>query len=94
MRRKDKTETRETEIDILAVSAKSDKFLVGECKFKKHPFSYGEYLDTIAKLSLLKEKAEFSYYLFSESGFDEKIISEALNNDHLKLIDAEYLVNG
>ncbi|MBQ5989428.1 MAG: ATP-binding protein [Oscillospiraceae bacterium] len=94
VRRKDKTETRETEIDILAVSAKSDKYLVGECKFKKHPFSYGEYLDTIAKLSPLKEKAEFSYYLFSESGFDEKIISEALNNDHLKLIDAECLVNG
>ncbi len=56
-------------------------------------FSYGEYLDTIAKLSQLKEKADFYYYLFSESGFDEKIISEAEENDKVKLIGIEEIVN-
>ena len=93
VRRKDGIESKETEIDLLAVSAKSDKYLVGECKFKGRPFSYGEYLDTAAKLAPIKEKAEFYYYLFSESGFDEKIVSEAAVNASIKLINVEDIVN-
>ena len=93
VRRKDGIESKETEIDLLAVSAKSDKYLVGECKFKGRPFSYGEYLDTAAKLAPIKEKAEFYYYLFSESGFDEKVVSEATDNDSIKLIGIEDIVN-
>lgn len=92
VRCKDTTENRETEIDLLAVSEKSDKYLVGECKFKGKPFSYSEYLDTIAKLSPQKEKAEFYYYLFSESGFDEKIIAEAEKTDRIRLITIEDIV--
>lgn len=93
VRRKDGIESKETEIDLLAVSAKSDKYLVGECKFKGRPFSYGEYLDTAAKLASIKEKAEFYYYLFSESGFDEKVVSEAADNDLIQLISVEDIVN-
>lgn len=93
VRRKDGIESKETEIDLLAVSAKSDKYLVGECKFKGRPFSYGEYLDTAAKLANLKEKAEFYYYLFSESGFDDNVVSEATDNDSIKLIGIEDIVN-
>ena len=93
VRRKNGIESQETEIDLLAVSAKSDKYLVGECKFKGRPFSFGEYLDTAAKLAHLKEKAEFYYYLFSESGFDDKVVSEATDNDSIKLISVEDIVN-
>ena len=93
VRRRDRIESQETEIDFLAVSAKSDKYLVGECKFKGRPFSYGEYLDTAAKLAPIKEKAEFYYYLFSESGFDEKVVSEAAVNASIKLINVEDIVN-
>lgn len=93
VRRKNGIESQETEIDLLAVSAKSDKYLVGECKFKGRPFSFGEYLDTAAKLAPLKEKAEFCYYLFSESGFDDKVVSEATDNDSIKLISVEDIVN-
>ena len=92
VRRKDTTEVKETEIDLLAVSEKSDKYLVGECKFKGKPFSYSEYLDTIAKLSPQKEKADFYYYLFSESGFDEKIIAEAEKTDRIRLIAIDDIV--
>ena len=92
VRRKDTIEVKETEIDLLAISEKSDKYLVGECKFKGKPFSYSEYLDTIAKLSPQKEKAEFYYYLFSESGFDEKIIAEAEKTDRIRLITIEDIV--
>ena len=94
VRRKDKTKVQETEIDLLAVSQKADQYLVGECKFKGRPFSFAEYLDTSAKLSQQKEKAEFFYYLFSESGFDDNLTAEAEKDEHLKLIGLEDVVNG
>ena len=94
VRRKDKTELQETEIDLLAVSQKVDQYLVGECKFKGRPFSFAEYLDTSAKLSQQKEKAEFFYYLFSESGFDDNLIVEAEKDEHLMLVGLEDVVSG
>ena len=94
VRRKDKTEVQETEIDLLAVSQKADQYLVGECKFKGRPFSFAEYLDTSAKLSQQKEKAEFFYYLFSESGFDDNLTVEAEKDDHLTLVELEDVVSG
>ena len=70
----------------------SDKYLVGECKFKGKPFSFAEYLDTSAKLSQQKEKSDFYYMLFSESGFDEKLIAEAEKDDKIMLVDIERIV--
>ncbi len=70
----------ETEIDILAIDRGAEEYLVGECKFKNHPFRYSEYLNTMAKLTPLKKQAKFYYALFSENGFDERIIAEAEQN--------------
>lgn len=92
VRRKDSVEVQETEIDLLAVSQKSDKYLVGECKFKGRPFGYAEYLDVSAKLLPQKENAEFYYYLFSESGFDDNLAAEAERNDMVRLVDIEDIV--
>ncbi|MBQ8837118.1 MAG: ATP-binding protein [Clostridia bacterium] len=83
----------ETEIDLLAIGRGSTEYLVGECKFKKAPFDYSEYLNTTAKLTPLKEGATFYYALFSESGFDEKITAEAEQGDNLKLYDLHKIVN-
>lgn len=66
-----------TEIDLLAIDKDAKQYLVGECKFKKEPFTYGEYLNTLAKLTPLKTSAEFYYALFSENGFDDKITADA-----------------
>lgn len=92
-RRNNSINIQKTEIDLLVVSATFDKHLVGECKFNDKLFSYGEYLDTVAKLSQLKEKADFYYYLFSENGFDEKIISKAGEKNKIKLGGIEEIVN-
>ena len=73
--------TAETEIDILCIDRNAEEYLVGECKFKGTPFSYSEYLSTMAKLTPLKKKAEFHYALFSESGFDKRIIASAEENE-------------
>lgn len=83
----------ETEIDILAISRGAKEYLVGECKFKGSAFSYSEYLDTAAKLAPLREKAKFYYALFSESGFDDRIIAEAQTKEELRLFDLETIVN-
>ncbi len=84
--------TAETEIDLLGIGMGAKEYLVGECKFKKSPFTYSEYLDTIAKLNSQKQKAKFHYALFSENGFDEKIIKEAEKTD-LSLYSLETIVN-
>lgn len=82
----------ETEIDLLGIGRGAKEYLVGECKFKKSPFSYSEYLDTLAKLTPMKQKAKFYYVLFSENGFDEKIESAAEEND-VRLYTLEDIVN-
>lgn len=83
----------ETEIDILAVSKDKKQYLVGECKYKNQPFSYSEYLDTKAKLSGEKDKAEFFYALFSKSGFDENILNEEKMNANLLVYTLSDIVN-
>ena len=83
----------ETEIDLLAIDRGAKEYLVGECKFRRSPFAYSEYLDTVAKLTPLKGKAKFYYALFSESGFDAKIISESETTEELCLYDLETIVN-
>lgn len=70
----------ETEIDILCMDRDGKQYLVGECKFKKSPFSYGEYLDTLAKLEPLKKDATVYYALFSESGFEQRVLDCTQSN--------------
>ena len=79
------TEIKETKIDILALSKKEKCYLIGECKFKESPFSYSEYLDTLAKLEPLKKNNKIYYALFSKNRFDENILEE--KNDQLLLFN-------
>lgn len=90
---KDGLTVAETEIDLLGISRDSKEYLVGECKFKNSPFRYAEYLDTRAKLTPQKKAAKFHYMLFSESGFDEKIIQEAETSEELRLFGLDTIVN-
>ena len=93
VRNKDSARQAESEIDILATSKDMSKYLVGECKFKNQPFRYSELLDTKAKLISQQERAEFYYYLFSESGFDEKIIEAASSDSRITLCDLADIVS-
>lgn len=63
-------------------------------KAGKLPFRYSEYFDATAKLSNYKDKAEFYYYLFSESGFDDKIVEESgRSNGSIVLCGLDDIVN-
>lgn len=81
----------ETEIDLLGIDRDATQYLVGECKFKGTPFSYTEYLDTMAKLAPLKETAKFYYALFSESGFD-KLIADCAAGEKTELYSLDQIV--
>ena len=83
----------ETEIDLLGIGRNNKEYLVGECKFKNVPFDYSEYISTVAKLTHEKEKAKFYYALFSESGFDKKILTEAKTVENIYLYDLNAIVN-
>lgn len=67
-------------------------FIGREAKFKGRPFRYSEYLDTLAKLAPEKEKADFYYGLFSESGFDEKVTAAAREDDKIQLYTLDEVV--
>lgn len=82
----------ETEIDLLGIGKGAGEYLVGECKFKGRPFSYAEYLDTLVKLSPIKDGASFYYALFSENGYDEKITASAAEN-HTQCYTLEQIVH-
>ena len=82
----------ETEIDLLAIGRSEKEYLVGECKYKVEPFTYGEYHKTRVKLTPLKEKAEFFYALFSRSGFDDKLAAEAEASSNIQLFDLSKIV--
>lgn len=90
--RKNGLRIADTEIDLLAINPGTKEYFVGECKFKKAPFRYSEYLNTLAKLTPQKENGRFYYALFSESGFDEKIVEEAGKSDCLRLYSMEEIV--
>ena len=83
----------DTEIDLLCINENTKEYLVGECKFKGVPFKYSDYLNTMAKLTPFKESGSFWYVLFSESGFDEKILDEEKKSEHVRLYPMEEVVN-
>ena len=83
----------ETEIDLLAIGRGDKEYLVGECKYKVEPFTYGEYHKTKVKLTPLKEKAAFFYALFSRSGFEDKVLAEAESNGNIQLFGLAQIVN-
>ncbi len=83
----------ETEIDLLGIGQGEKEYLVGECKFKNAPFTFSEYLDVKVKLTPLKETASFYYALFSESGFDGKVVAEAENERNIQLYNLNQIVN-
>ncbi|MCD8028859.1 MAG: DUF234 domain-containing protein [Erysipelotrichaceae bacterium] len=89
VRENNKLVTKETEIDIFAMSKRENGFLIGECKFKEAPFSYKEYLNAISKLSVLNKDSNVYYALFSKNGFDKQVMD--IENNHLLLYSIDDL---
>jgi AAA+ ATPase superfamily predicted ATPase len=61
---------KDIEIDIMA--QKGDKWVVGECKWRKRKFGYDEYNQLVQKSSKLPYPVD-QYILVSKSGFDDRL---------------------
>lgn len=81
------------ELDIVAMDAKKEKFLLGECKYKNSNFSYSDFLNMREKFNPQKRNCEMYYYLFSKSGFAADVYAESKCDDKVKLIDLYEIVN-
>jgi AAA+ ATPase superfamily predicted ATPase len=91
---KEKTISVNTEIDIVAVDAKSKKYILGECKFRNSEMDVADLAHLKEKSSVAKKGAAIQYALFSKSGFTKGLIAQASEDESLKLFSLSDIVNG
>lgn len=82
----------ETEIDLFAENLDHRQVLAGECKFKDSVFRYSEYLNFREKAEYLCKSRTCHSYLFSLSGFDERLKELADTDPLLHLITLEEMI--
>lgn len=83
-----------TEIDVVAIDEHNKRLAAGECKFHEKPVGMRVYSDLLKKCEAVPEfnGYEILYVLFSKSGFDERLIEAAQDNDKLILVNGESVV--
>jgi AAA+ ATPase superfamily predicted ATPase len=75
----------DSEIDIVATDAKSQNYILGECKFRNTKMDIFD-LDCLKEKALVAKKgATIEYALFSKSGFTKRLIALAKEDDSIKL---------
>ncbi len=79
------------ELDILAMDAKKEQFLLGECKFKNSPFTYADFVRMTEKFVPQKRNSAVHYYLFSKSGFSGEV-EKAAEEQGISLVAVKDLV--
>lgn len=80
---------QQEEIDFAAVS--KDKIITGECKWTNEQVGYSVFNTLVERSSLIRKNREIEYYIFSKSGFDEKISQSTDKN--LTLVSLEELLS-
>lgn len=85
---------KNVEIDIVGADASRRKCLVGECKYKNEKVGLRILRDLDAKAAQLPiaDDAEIHRWLFSKSGFDDKLIARAAADPTIHLVSLEDLV--
>ena len=78
------------EVDILATDKNENKYILGECKFRKELFDNAELRKLRAKI---KFSEEMYYYLFSMSGFTDAVIEKSKTDKNLFLVDIGKIIN-
>ena len=75
----------DTEIDIVAIDAKSENFILGECKFRNSETDVADLEHLKEKATVVKKGAEIHYALFSKSGFTKRLIEKAKEDERIHL---------
>ena len=67
----------DSEIDIVAVDAKSKNHILGECKFRNSEIDASDLERLKEKPTVVKREAAITYALFSKSGFTKGLSEQA-----------------
>lgn len=79
------------ELDILALDAGKENFLIGECKYKNSPFAYSDLKRMQEKFRPQKDGSRIFSYLFSKSGFSPEVMKAAERQD-IRLVGVNELI--
>jgi predicted helicase len=91
---KSKLTSVECEIDIVAVDAKSENYILGECKFRNSKMGTSDF-DSLKEKSLIVKKGKaIKYALFSKTGFTKNLTMKAKENENLILLSLLDIING
>lgn len=88
----------DTEIDVMAVDHQNKKVFVGECKYHEKPIDAPIYFELKEKIRKATEiQKTFPWYkviygLFSKSGFTDRMLDIAKENDDILLINEDHLI--
>jgi hypothetical protein len=91
---KEKISSVVTEIDIVAVDAKSKNYILGECKFRNSEMDAQNLKQLKGKSGVAKKGATIQYALFSKSGFTKGLSEEANADESIRLFSLSDVVNG
>lgn len=83
---------KEDEIDVVALSEKGNKLLLGECKWSRNPVSekiYHKLKDKADRVRWKNEDRDLEYVLFSKSGFTDDILD--IYDTKLTLVELDEL---
>lgn len=81
---------KDSEIDIAVTDEKQKLYLIGECKYSNKKVGTDILDDTISKSKFIPGNVkQFSYILFSKSGFTEDLIKRA-KAENIQLVDLDF----
>jgi len=84
----------DSEIDIVAVDAKSKNYILGECKFRNAAMDVSELEKLKEKSSFVKQGVAIQYALFSKSGFAKSLAAQAQGDDAVRLFPLSEIIGG
>jgi len=89
---KEKLVSIDSEIDIVAVDAKSKNYILGECKFRTAEVDISDLERLKEKSSIVKVGADIKYVLFSKSGFTKGLVDKARIDENIQLFSLSDIV--
>ena len=86
----DKDKKKEVQIDIVGTPLEGSHYIIGSCKYKNEKIGVDE-LELLKEYSQVFAKGtEYSYFIFSKSGFTENLINQA-QQENVTLLTLEDL---
>ena len=84
----------DSEIDIVAVDAKSKFYILCECKFRNAETDAADLERLKEKSSIVKKGASVEYAMFSKAGFTRGLTEQAEESENIRLFSLSDIING